>query len=254
MRPFNIYSTGHAHSLAVCKALGQGTGFPLNAPLKLLDGGVAAYGFLRGLLPILKQAQAEERPWVYADRGYFRATYGDDYGGYFRLTRNHYQYQGLSAKRDADRWKRLLMPINPWRRGRHVLVCPPGEVFAQAIGGFSAAEWEKRTLDVLMASTDRPIRVRRKPKPGVGVPLAHDLQDCHALVTFMSNTAVEALLAGVPVYCTGKSAASCMGHSDLTKIEAPLYPDHRQAWAETLASNQWTLAEIRQGQANGVFE
>lgn len=255
MSRFNIYSTGHAHSQAVCSALARGTGYPVVAPTAILDGGVVAYGFLRGLLPILRQAQAEERPWVYADRGYFRVTYGDDYSGYFRLTRNAYQYRGLSARRDADRWRRLLLPIHPWRRGRHVVVCPPGEIFAQAVGGFAAAEWEEQTLAALRAHTDREVRIRRKPKPGSkGPTLAADLQDCHALVTFMSNTAVEALLAGVPVFCTGKSAAQCMGLSDLSKIESPVYPDHRQEWAETLASNQWTLDEIKRGLANEVFK
>lgn len=252
--PFNVYSTQHMHSVAVCEAIRTGTGFPVVPPTGLLDGGVAMYGFLRGLLPILKEAQAIRRPWVYADRGYFRVTSGTDYSGFFRVSRNAYQFHGRGLA-DPVRWQKLLIRLAPWRRGRHVLVCPPGDIFTQAIGGFSAKAWLNQITGVLQCATDRPIRIRHKPKLGdASVPLAQDLQDCHALVTYMSNTAVEALVAGVPVFCTGSSSAQCMGRADIKQIETPYYPDDRERWAAALANNQWTLDEIRRGMANEVFK
>lgn len=45
------------------------------------------------------------------------------------------------------------------------------------------------------------------------------------MVTWTSNAAVDALLAGVPVFCTGDCAASVMGRSDPINIEYPYYPD-----------------------------
>src|SRR5260221_11727804 len=84
--PFNIYSTDHPHSQRVCAALRAGTGFPVVKAAPLLAGGVAAYGFLRGLLPTLNQARREGRAWAYLDRGDFRATYGNNYAGFFPLT------------------------------------------------------------------------------------------------------------------------------------------------------------------------
>jgi hypothetical protein len=253
---FCIYGTGHPHASAVCDAVAKGTGFPIVPPAPLREGGMVAYGFLRGLEPTLKQAQQEHRPWVYVDRGYFRASYGGDYTGYFRVTRSAYQflYNSLTSNTDPARWQRLMVPLAPWRRGRHILVCPPGDVFAKAIGGFDAGQWLRDTLAVLKTHTDRPIRVRLKPaKNSNAVPLASDLADCHALVTFMSNTAVEAVTAGVPVFTHARSAAARMGHIDLSYIETPRYPDDRMQWACALANNQWTLEEIRQGKANGVF-
>lgn len=216
----------------------------------LLSGGVVMYGFLRGLLPTLQQARRECRTWVYVDRGYFRATRGDDRSGYFRITRNDWQHDG-AGQWPADRWRALAIPLAAWRRGRHVLVCPPSDVFAKAVGGFPAAAWLADTLAQLKAATDRPIRVRGKD---ANAPLAQDLKDCHALVTFMSNTAVDALVAGVPVFCTGKSAASLLGKSNLAEIEDPLYSTERERWAASLACNQYTLAEFASGAANHLLE
>lgn len=250
---FNIYCTDHLHSRVVSSALSLGTQFPVVRPAPLLDGGVAMYGFLRGLLPTLNQAREFGRPWVYADRGYFRATYGADHSGHFRFTRNAFQHDGR-GQADPARFQRLVLRIAPWRRqGKHVLICPPGDVFTQAMLGISAQEWLEDVGAKLAASTDRPLRVRSKAAPS-GRPLIEDLQDCHALVTFMSNTAVEAVLAGVPVFTTGRCAAAVMGCSDLAKIETPRYPEDRERWAAVLAANQWTLEEVRAGKVNRLFE
>lgn len=216
-------------------------------PEPLRPGGVVTYGFLRGLLSTLRTAQAD-RPWVYLDRGYFRASYGGDYSGYFRATRNRWQHSG-AGEYDGERWARLGLQVKPWRaRGEHILVCPPGDVFSKAVGQFSAVEWLTLVLKRLAKVTDRSVHVRYKSMSGER-PLAADLVNCHALVTYMSNTATEALLEGVPVVCLGPSAAAEMGGT-LETIENPKYPDDRERWARVLAANQWTLDEFKNGLAN----
>jgi len=40
-----------------------------------------------------------------------------------------------------------------------------------------------------------------------------------------------------------------MGLSDFTKIESPIYPTGRAAWAAALAGQQWSLEEFRSGVA-----
>lgn len=213
------------------------------------------YGFLRGLLQTLEEARRQGRPWVYADRGYFRATYGSDYSGYFRVTRGAWQHNGVGAY-PVERLAALNLRFEPWQRnGEHILVCPPGDVFTQAVGKFSALEWTAHTLRLLSTVTKRPIILRHKAMAATR-PLTLDLKGCHALVTYMSNSAVEAVLAGVPVFCTGNSAASLMGRANLLAIENPRYPtdEERVQWAAALAANQWTLEELRQGAANRVFQ
>lgn len=252
MSPFHIYSSGHQHSQAVCEALAKGTRFPIAPAAPLLEGGLVTYGFLRGLLPTIRQAQALCRPWAYVDRAYFRASYGSDYSGYFRLTLGAWQHDG-AGDASWERWLMLGIKLRPWSSGgSHILVCPPGEVFSQAVGGFSADSWLRSTLGRLAAVTDRPVRIRSKKDMGTR-PLAADLVGCHALVTYMSNTAVEAVVAGVPVFCTGACAASIMGSDDISQIEKPRRPEGRAQWAANLAANQWTLDEFRRGKANHIF-
>ena len=126
-------------------------------------------------------------------------------------------------------------------------MCPPGDVYAR-LGGFSADEWTLQTVRKLQEATDRPIRVRRKAAAKT-TPLAADLAGCWALVAHSTNAAVEALVAGVPVFCTAPCAARAMGRADLSEIEDPLLPDDRERWLRVLAANQWTLDEMRSGLA-----
>lgn len=246
---WTLYTSGHIHSVTVIGALAAGTGLPMRqTPCALEDGGMVTYGALRGLRPLWRQAQHERRDFVYVDNGYFRpSAHGRrDYSGYYRATRNAVQHDG-SGNADPHRFEMLGKRLMPWRKdGRQIMVCPPGQVYA-GVMGFDAQRWLTDTLRALRAATDRPLLVRDKRQAGA-VPLWEALRDVHALVTHSSNAAVEALLYGVPVFCTAPCAAQAMGCGDLGQIEKPLYPE-REQWAWNLAANQWTLAEMKSGQA-----
>jgi hypothetical protein len=102
---------------------------------------------------------------------------------------------------------------------------------------------------VLQRHTARPIVVRRAPQPGeTAEPLAEALSKAHALVTPSSNVAIEAVVAGVPVFVSPSSAAAPVGLTDLSLIEAPVYPD-RDKWLAHLAYCQFSLEEMRSGAA-----
>ena len=79
--------------------------------------------------------------------------------------------------------------------------------------------------------------------------LSDDLKNCYALVTHDSNIAVEAIMAGVPVFVTGTSPAQVFGNVDLFTIVEPRMEFDRWEWLSILANNQWTLNEIRDGMA-----
>lgn len=240
MPSLTCYTTGHIHSEKVMGALARGLGTKPVGLKAQAKGAIALYGFLRGSEPVLRKAQAEGRDWWYLDNGYFRPGH---YNGFYRLTRNAYQHDGRGES-DGRRFRQLGIQIQPWRkRSRHILVCPPGQVMASH-RGFGAEQWMAQTMSTLREHTEIPVRVRHK---GSGVPLARDLEGCHALVTALSNTAVEALIAGVPVFCTHDCAAASMGKSDLREIEDPHLPADRERWAGVLADHQWTLDELRAG-------
>jgi len=241
----HVYSSGHVHSVNVCTAFAAGGNFPLLTGARtLLPGPMFTYGNLRGLKPLLDQAQREGRDWYYGDNGYFRPGH---YDGYYRVTRNAEQHDGTGGASPA-RWERLGKTLLPWKRGgRSIMLCPPGEKYAE-LHGFTRAQWLADVTATLAASTDRQIIERSKPgDPDARKSLWSALRDCHALVTHSSNSAVEALLFGIPVFCTGACASSRMGLANVAAIETPAYPDDRDQWCFNLAANQWTLAEMRDG-------
>jgi len=221
-----------------CAAFARGCGGSVVHDSTQRPGPIAMFGS-SAIWGVLSTAQRERRDWYYGDHGYFGR------GRYFRCTKNAYQHDG-SGLAAPNRLRQLDIEIKPWRRfGDHVLVCPPDDGFADLMG-FSATAWLAKALITLARSTDREIRVRERATNGV--TLRQDLRDCWVLVTYVSNAAVEALIAGVPVICTDKCAALRMGHSNLSMVEYPVYPTDREQWARNLAAQQWTLSEMASGQ------
>lgn len=245
----HVYYSASRASRTVALAFATGAGLPMvRVPeAGVQPGAVALYGQLRGLRQILERAWDEGRPWLYMDNGYFRPGH---FNGYFRATLGAYQHAGLGDAAPADyrRWFNLHLKLQPWRAsGGHVLVCLQTERWFE-LHRESRAQWLASVVEQLQRHTDRPIRVREKPeKKDAGASLAGDLEDCWAVVSHTSNAAVDALLAGVPVFTTGACAAASMGLQDLSAIERPFLPDDRERWAAVLAANQWTLEEMRQG-------
>lgn len=242
-----------ARKVSEAWAQGAGGGFTETATAALLDGPAAFYGISGQLAPLLAQARREGRRWWYLDNAYLGPR-----GVFFRVTRGGLQvgpprlHDGLAPglRPDAARLRRLGVRVAPWRRsGGHVLICPPGDFMAQHGYGYPRA-WLRDTLATLRRATDRELRVRPKPPAGAsGQPLAEDLRDCWAVVTWASNVTVTALIAGVPVFADGPSAARPLALDDPAAIEAPARGLERHDWLAGLAANQWTLGELRDGTA-----
>lgn len=215
---------------------------------QLQPGPAAFYGVVEATLPLWQQACAEGRDWYYLDNAYFDVTRGR----HFRVTKGRLQARG-DERPDWTRLAALALGVQPWRKGgKHIVVCPQSAWFMQLCSWAGGAEgWLHQVLTELKAHTDRPIIVRhwKRDKAAAAADLAEDLKGAWALVTHMSAAANEALVAGVPVFTTGKCAATWLGSSELFNIEKPRRPDGRMAWAAALAGQQWTLDELRDGTA-----
>lgn len=226
---------GKGKALDVCRAFAAGCGGRVleQTPAALMPGAAAFYGVRPQWAHLWAQAKAEGRDWWYLDNGFIGP-------GRFRIARN--AVQAAQCRPDPARLADLGIAITPWRRsGRHVLVCLQSDEFMATVAGFSG--------DIAAAvcdQTDRPVRVRRK---GNQRPLAADLADCWCVVTWASNAAVEAILAGIPAIVLGESAAAPMAGDGLDQIDAPPTPAGREEWAAGLAASQWTLEEIATGKA-----
>ena len=80
---------------------------------------------------------------------------------------------------------------------------------------------------------------RHRPKQ----PLAKDLAGARAVVTWASNVANEALLAGVPTFRVAPYHVNEAALHDLTLLPNPPHPDRLDAFKK-LAWAQWALHEI----------
>lgn len=197
------------------------------------------------LRPLNVRWRARGRNWIYWDRGYARRVFATwlprgENGGYYRWHLNCFQMQTI---RDVpgDRWEALRTPVTPWRKGgRHIVVAQPTPTYSKSHG---IQGWTEKTLKALATVTDRSIVVRDKESTR---PLQVDLDGAHCLVAHGSIAAVESVILGTPVFVHPDSAASLVGLTDLSQIEAPIYPD-REPWCRSLGYSQWNEQELVDG-------
>ncbi len=228
------------HKVAIAFAVGCGGLVDRDA--KPTDGPIATWGITATIRPLLVKAQLTGRRWIYLDHCYVGARYK-----YFRATDGRFQHNGL-GENGGKRLDALKIKLRPWRKsGKHILVCPPGDLMCNLRGWLKPQDWIDKTLQSLRSKTDRPIVLRRKPSSVESVlPLAVALRDCHALVTHISNTALDAMIQGVPAIVTGDCAAAAICETSLNNIEDPKKGDRRSLF-RVLANNQWTIAEMESG-------
>lgn len=203
-------------------------------------------GLQFGALDRMREIQMNGAPYIFYDRAYFGGGPGKDR---LRITANAYQKHRIQ-KGATSRFRRLGVELKPWKNGGdHVLLVPPS---AAVRALFSLTEnWEGRLVSRLNEITSLPIKVSRKGDP---VPLEERLRNCWCVVTWTSNVAVDAIVAGVPAFTSQFSAAAPVAGSILeleTLFENPPKPD-REEWAESLAWGQFRLDEIRDGYAREV--
>lgn len=224
----------------------------------------AFYGLEGNLTEAFAQFSAEKEA-VYVDLGYWGRHEGGRWTGYHKVVVNsrHPTTYFRRIPKPDDRLSMFHVEPSPWRRegdGKHILLVGMSEKAAQHVG-FEAEQWEYSVVDELRYCRTREIIYRPKPNwsgaraiPGSTFSgrkrdLADDLNNCWAVVTHHSNAAVEALMLGVPVFCTTGVAAP-MGKDPFSgELYEPYYPPDRAQWAADLAYTQWSVEEIRQGLA-----
>jgi hypothetical protein len=119
--------------------------------------------------------------------------------------------------------------------------------------GFTQARWLQIITRRLAHITKRPVVIRDKPKINRDpAPLREAMNGGYVLITYSSNAAIEATMAGYPVICTGPNPCDVFVNNFEMLARGKLYvadEASRTAWAAMLCANQWTLAEIAAGKA-----
>jgi hypothetical protein len=179
---------------------------------------------------------------------------------------NHYAagFNGLNGRADFrnecmpdDRAKKLGVSLKPWKQGKDIVLC--GQVpWDASVEGSDHLLWLEAAAERIRGYSSRPIKFRPHPKAlsafsaidGTELsvrPLSEDLKNAHCVVTYNSNSAVEALLEGVPVFAHDKGSMCWeLANKSLLSVDVPNKPD-RTEWLNNLAYCQWTLSEMSSG-------
>lgn len=204
--------------------------------------------------PIIANQKARGLPYLVMERGYF----GDRF--------KHYSlgFNGLNGRANffnadspADRWTKHGFDLPPWKSGGECAIVMGQVVGDAALAHVDYQRWQREAC-VAAEAYKLPIYFRRHPHPKartdgkmLRVPfsklsLKEDLERAAVVITLNSNSAVDAVLAGVPAVTAdvGAMARDVTGH----KIGELFTPDRLQ-WARNLAYTQWLLSEIESGEA-----
>lgn len=242
-----------SHAAAMAEGLKRhGIDAPIQRSHERISAGVVVcWGWRMGLL-----MQRAARDVLVMERGYL----GD------RFAWTSLGWNGLNGRarfvtpEDGGARFRRQFRLAPWRAGGdYVLIAGqvPGDM---ALGGRDLAPWYAEAARDAARAYGLPVRFRPHPEaarlgrrppavPGASAAtgtLAEALAAAAVLVTWNSNTAVDAVVAGVPAVAAerGSMAWPVAGHA----IGDRVTPD-REDWAARLAWCQWSLDEIRDGRA-----
>lgn len=170
---------------------------------------------------------------------------------------------GPSQEDSGARFQKFGVPLEPWNpAGEYVLLV--GQVAGDAaLQGRDLSGWYASTAKQAAAVYGLPVRFRQHPKerrivrrvPGTYADtgtLREALEGAAVVVTFNSNTGVEAMLAGKPTVAVDEGAMAWPVAAH--ELGAEANPD-RRAWAYDLAWKQWGVEEIASGEAlRGIAE
>lgn len=148
----------------------------------------------------------------------------------------------------------------PWRNGEGEYTLLMGQVPGDAsLQGKSLVPWYHEVAQKAAAAYGKPVVFRPHPmaiKKGFSMhvsgaetstrELSKDLERAHVVIAYNSNSAVDAVIAGVPAVTVDKGAMAwpVTGHD----IGQRIFPD-RSEWVHSLAWKQWQLDEISNGVA-----
>lgn len=173
-------------------------------------------------------------------------------------------FDGLNGKANFcngnvpdDRWvKYWKESVKPWKAGGDyalVIGQVPGD---SALNGLNIYTWAAETVLKALEHYDRVIfrpHPLDKNKHHVGGAeystrtLEEDLKDAAVVITYNSNTAVDAVMNGVPAIAMDKGSMAWQVASHA--IGEPLYTGDRDDWGRKIAYAQWLPDEIQSGEA-----
>lgn len=201
---------------------------------------------------------------------------------YYRIGVNGFlNNQGLFnyGTHQSDRAARLNIQKPSWRiNGDEILLFLqlPGDA---SLRGTNIYHWAYYTITELRKRTLRPIKIRTHPKHnikdtdeiykliadltlnkiegikisfGKEIPLAQDLAAAYCTVAFTSGSSIDSILNGIPtIACDPGNFAYEISSNFVEEVENLKRANDAdlQAWINRLSYSQWTVEEMRSGEA-----
>ena len=210
---------------------------------------------------IFRQQRQNNKDVVVLETGYINRGDGETHhyaAGFNGLNgRADFRNKGMPSDRAHKLRRHHGLRFLRWREeGSHVVLC--GQVpWDAAVDCLDYMKWLQDAVEALRATSRRVVfrphpKARLNPIPGFDYstePLQVDLQNAHCVIACNSNACVEAVIEGIPTISTdqGSMAWEVSSHSieDLERLEMP----DREQWINDLAYSQWTIAEMKSGEA-----
>ena len=212
---------------------------------------------------VIKEQKAIGKQVVILETGYINRGDGGEH--YYAAGLNGLNGWGDFRNEDSpdDRWLDLDIELKAPSAAAGlgaIILC--GQIpWDASVQDTDHPEWLVETARDILQRTDRRLVFRPHPKcpirafphvlyallPPSKRTLADDLPHTGTIVTYNSNSGVEALISGVPTIClgegdmVGKAAYRSLDHLD-TKALPP-----REQWLNDLAYAQWNLTEMAEG-------
>ncbi len=200
------------------------------------------WGSIRGSHAIRMYRELSSLDYIHLDHAYF--TRGHNKNNYrISITNTHASDIKLVPN---DRFSLHKIKLSKWRSaGEHILVCPPSKT---ALANSNQKTWLESTILEIKKYSDRKIIIKNKNS----LADIDYFKDAWAVVTDISNVAIDSYVRGIPVVATSQSVYSSIGSVGLSNIECPRIGD-RELLFNWLAYNQFSLDEIRTGEATKIL-
>jgi hypothetical protein len=241
---------------AIQDAIAALTGSGINEKYRGDHEWLMLWGFCGELQQILvKKHQANGGKVIAFDIGYFGRKMRTGRRSSVRVTfqtPHPPQYIDLAPddnsriKREKIKWRDDYDPEG------HVLLCGLGKK-SRRFKGFGTLEWERKQVDRIRAVyPEKKIIFRPKPNhfeiirgtvDGTQGDIEKHLRGCSLLVCSHSNTAIDAIPAGIPVVCDGGISSALWGN-DIAEAGVPSEAE-RKAFLAKVAWFNWYIEEAK---------
>lgn len=222
--------------------------------------------------PVFEANRRAGKHAMLIDKGYARLEGTTMRLRYWRVTLNEFQPTGrlcTMPQQSFDRWAKTGLNPKPWRRanGNTIIFCSSSQKYNNWHNLGESTEYARSILERIKEVVGSQFRIVYRPKPsskegkegkeitGFGFSPPKDRliyylnRDAHCVVTFGSNSAVEAVINGVPAIVVGDCVARPISSAI---IEACIEPhradfDAVRNWLANLAYWQWEPEEMADG-------